>query len=335
MSHRVLVIGTGSIGERHLRCFGHTGRARLSICEPNDELRRRMESGYNIERSASRLEEFLVDPPDAAVVCTPAPLHIPIATQLAEAGVHLLIEKPLSTSTEGVDRLAAVIQRRGLTVAVAYVLRTNPTLSAIREAIRSGRFGHPVQLVFTSGQHFPFYRPAYREIYYASRASGGGAIQDALTHGINAAQWLVGPMTEVAADAAHQLLDGVDVEDTVHLIARHGGVMASYSLNQYQAANETTFTVVCSEGTLRCQLHQARWFWQVSPESDWNQGGHHPVERDEMFVAQANMFLDAIEQQSRPLCSLSEGLQTLRANLAVLRSADARSWQTIEVGGSA
>ncbi len=329
MNHRVLVIGTGSIGERHLRCFANTQRAVIWICEPNDDLRQRIENTYAPERCSAQLSDLLADPPDAAVICTPAPLHLSMARQLAEAGVHLLIEKPLGTSTEGVDELAALAEQRKITVAVAYVLRTNRSLSAMRDAIESGRFGTPLQLVFTGGQHFPFYRPAYREVYYADRATGGGAIQDALTHGFNAAEWLIGPITEVAADASHQLLPGVDVEDTVHVIARHGAVMASYSLNQYQAPNETTFTVVCTEGTLRCQLHRSRWFWQVSPESDWTLGGYHPVERDEMFAAQANRFLDAIEQQCTPLCTLAEGLQTLRVNLAVLRAADERSWQAI------
>lgn len=330
VSHSVLVIGAGSIGERHIRCFAETGRAAVSVCEPNLELRQRIESIYPIERSTDDLDEFLSDPPKAAVICTPAPLHIPIATSLAQMGVHLLIEKPLSTSNNGIDELAALCAERDLTVAVAYVLRNHPALAAIRDVINAGRFGDPLQLVFASGQNFPFYRPAYREIYYASRATGGGAIQDALTHGINAAEWLVGPITEVAADAEHLLLDGVEVEDTAHVIARHDGVMASYSLNQYQAANETVFTVVCSEGIVRCRLHEARWAWQSEPDSDWTEGGHHPVERDDLFVAQANRFLDAIEQQSRPLCTLEEGRQTLRANLAILQAADSRSWQKLE-----
>ncbi len=334
MSRRVLVIGTGSIGERHLRCFSQTGRAVMSICEPNEKLRRRIEGTYQVERSHPDLADFLADPPEAAIICTPAQLHVPIATQLAELGVHLLIEKPVSTSIAGVEELALIAQYQKITVAVAYVLRTNPSLSAMRDAIHSGRFGEPVQLVFSSGQNFPFFRPAYRETYYASRATGGGAIQDALTHGMNAAEWLIGPITKLAADAGHQLLAGVDVEDTAHVIARHGSVMASYSLNQYQAPNETTFTVVCTGGTLRCQLHRARWLWQVSPELDWTEGGHHPVERDEMFVAQANMFLDAVDQQSRPLCTLDQGLQSLRVNLAVLRAADQRTWQTIDLEGS-
>lgn len=330
MSHRVLIVGVGSIGERHLRCFLQTQRANLWVCEPNEELRHRIEDTYKLERSSASLEELLTDPPDAAVICTPSPIHVPLAIQLTNAGVHLLIEKPLSTSMQGVDELTATARQQKTTIAIAYVFRSNPSISAMREALQSGRFGEPRQLVFASGQYFPFYRPAYRDIYYASRETGGGAIQDALTHGINAAEWLIGPMTEVAADAGHQVLEGVDVEDTAHVIARHDRVMASYSLNQYQAPNETSFTIVCESGTLRCQLHCARWEWQISPEDHWNEGGQYPLERDEMFVRQANMFLDAIEQKRRPLCTLNEGIQTLRANLAILQSVDDRSWQKIE-----
>ena len=73
----------------------------------------------------------------------------------------------------------------------------------------------------------PTYRPAYREIYYKDRTTGGGAIQDALTHVLNASEWLVGPIRRIAVDAAHQVLEGTTVEDTVHVMARHGGVLGA------------------------------------------------------------------------------------------------------------
>lgn len=75
----------------------------------------------------------------------------------------------------------------------------------------------------------PSHRPAYRTIYSNDHAKGEGAIQDALTHVANTAEWLVGPVDRLVANAGHQVLDGVSVEDTVHLLAKHGEVMASYT----------------------------------------------------------------------------------------------------------
>jgi predicted dehydrogenase len=326
--HKLLVVGVGSIGERHLRCFLATGRAEAVFVEINDSLRQTIAERYGVPGFKS-LEEALATNPTAAVVCVPAHLHIPISTTLADRGLHLLIEKPLSTSFDGIDRLQTIVSEKRLTAGVAYVYRSHPLLTAMRTAIQDRRFGRPVELIAVSGQHFPTYRPAYRQIYYTDRAAGGGAIQDALTHVINAGEWLLGPVQRLVADAAHQVLEGVSVEDTVHLLARHGGVMASYSLNQHQAPNEFTLTVVCERGTIRWESHLNRMSWLTVPGGEWHEDRIEPLERDALFVRQANQFLTAIEEGSTSACPLNEGLQSLRVNLAALASADGSGWQTI------
>lgn len=324
--HHVLVVGAGSIGERHLRCFGATGRARVFFVEVNPELRATIANRYPGTTAYDSLDAAIEQPIDAAVVATPAPLHIPQATQLVERGVHVLIEKPLSVSLDGVDALQGLVAKKNVVAAVAYVLRAQPALAEMREAILGGRFGKPLQLVHVSGQNFPFFRPAYRNTYYAKRSSGGGAVQDALTHTINAAQWLVGNIDRVVADAAHLALEGVDVEDTVNVLARHGGVLASYSLNQHQAPNETTITVVCERGTVRFEIHNGRWRSTEKPGDPWTDHGSGPLDRDGPFVRQASAFLDAVEGKSPPLCTLDEGVATLRTNLAILSSVDRGGW---------
>ena len=319
---RILIVGTGSIGERHLRCFGATGRVEAGICEVNESLRRKIAAQYDVAESFDSLGSALEAQWDAAVVATPAPLHVPMATQLARAGVHLLIEKPLSTALDGIDELAGGVQAGKLTAAVAYVCRAHPALAAMKQAIDSGRFGAPLELTAVGGQSFPFYRPAYRQTYYADRTTGGGAIQDALTHVFNAGEWLIGPITRLAADAAHQHLEGVRVEDVVHAICRHGSVPGNYCLNQFQAPDEITITVVCEGGTARFEVHRCRWRWMAEPGGDWHDEALGPMERDDLFIRQAGAFLDAMEGRAPPLCTLDEGLATLKVNLAALASAD-------------
>jgi predicted dehydrogenase len=178
----------------------------------------------------------------------------------------------------------------------------------MRQALHSGRFGKPLQLIAVTGQNFPFYRPAYRDTYYRDRATGGGAVQDALTHILNAGEWLLGPIERVLADAAHQALPDVEVEDTVHALVRHRNVPGCYSLNQHQAPNELTITVVCQSGTARYEAHE---------------------NRDDLFIAQMNAFLDAVDGTGQPLCSLAEGAQTLRVNMALLQSIDQTTWTSV------
>jgi len=327
--HRVLVIGVGSIGERHLRCFLATGRVDAEFVEVNDALRQTIAERYPAAKAHASLDAALIQPPELAVIATPAPLHVPMAQRLAEAGVHLLIEKPLSTSLDGIAELMSLVENRQLAASLAYVYRSHPVLTAMRAAIHSGRFGRPVQLVSNSGQHFPTYRPAYRTIYYAQRKNGGGAIQDALTHMVNAGEWLVGPIDRLVCDAAHQVLDGVEVEDTVHLLARQGDVLANYCLNQYQAPNETSITVNCEQGTAQFQADRNQWRWMLQPGDEWTVESFPAMERDTLFIAQANQFLDVVEGKAPVLCSLAEGLQTLKVNLAALDSVDHGGWRQI------
>jgi len=328
-THRVLVIGTGSIGERHTRCFLATGRATVQICELNRDVRLRVAETYGVE-SFVALEQALENPPDIAVICTPAPQHVPMARQLVLAGTHVLVEKPLGISLDGVDQLCWEMEHSERIVAVAYVGRQNPMLVEMKQAIDSGRFGKPLELIMQGGQHFPTYRPAFRETYYRDRETGGGAIQDALTHSINTAQWLVGPVQRVAADCDRLVLDGVNVEDTVHVIARHGPVMASYTLNQHQAANETRLQVVCERGVVRFEADKHCWKSMVTPGSDWTLESQVSLERDDLFIRQAKMFLDAVEKGTAVSCTLAEGVETLQANLAILAAADTGTWQEVD-----
>ena len=326
---QVLIVGGGSIGERHLRCFLETGRVTGAICDLDESLLARIKSKYGIEHTYTDFNQALDARPDLVVICTPAQLHIPMAQACVDRDIPVLIEKPLSTSFEGIEKLKATVDEKKVPVAVAYVTRANPVLQDMRRAILSGQFGKPGQLVQMSGQHFPFYRPAYKEIYYKDRATGGGAIQDALTHGLNYCEWLIGPITRVIADADHKVLEGVEVEDTAHVIARHGDVMACYTLNQYQAPNEMRMLIACTKGTLRYEPMQFRWSWQSDPAGDWKHIEFPPMERDDYFTAQANAFLDCCEGKAEPLCTLEEGWQTLKANLAILNSLEATNWQEL------
>jgi predicted dehydrogenase len=328
-THHVLIIGAGSIGERHLRCFAATGRAKVSFVEVKQELREQIANRYPEAIAHASLESALGQSIDAAVVATPAPLHIAQARELVARGISVLIEKPLSIGLQGCDELRADVQACGVVTAVAYVHRANPIIAEMRQAILDGQFGKPVQMVVVSGQNFPFYRPAYRQTYYTRHDTGGGAVQDALTHSINLGEWLVGPADRLVADLAHTVLPDVDVEDTVHVLARQGDVLASYSLNQHQAPNEHTVTVVCQRATVRFEGHHSRWRAMETPAGEWIDRPHPPPQRDTPFIRQAEAFLDALEGKRPPLCSLDEGIQTLKVNLAILESARQGCWKSI------
>jgi predicted dehydrogenase len=320
---RVLVAGCGSIGERHLRCFLATGRCVVEACEPAAPLREAMRERYGVTAHADLEEALAGGLPDAVVICTPAHLHLPMLLRCLRAGVRgVLVEKPLAVDEDLVDEArAAMAAAPGSFVAVAYVYHHMPWIRGARAALLLGDAGTLREVVVMSGQHFPTFRPAYRDIYYARHESGGGAIQDALTHVVNAVEWCAGPVTRVFCDAAHLVLEGVEVEDTVHVSARHGGVLASYALNQFQAPNEITVLFNGDKGSVKVETHRRRWGLLRHGDADWAWHEAGELERDGLFIAQAADFLDGMEGRPHSQCSFEEGVQTLRFNRAALRSA--------------
>lgn len=325
--HQVLIIGCGSIGERHLRCFQKTGRAQVVACDTNPALLRTLAEGYGVATTPDWERALDTKAVDAAVVCTPAHLHVPLATALLRRGLHVLIEKPLSQGLAGVDELIHARNRAQRQVAVAYVLHCHPLLAAARDFLQHGDLGPVLQAVATSGQYFPGGRPPhtthYSKTYYRDRKTGGGAIQDALTHVANWMESVVGPTDSLLCDCAHLAVPEVTVEDTVHIAARHGQTLVNYTLNQFQAPNESALQFNTARGSVRIEVHGNRWGVHRLGESHWEWHEVPATERDAMFITQANRFLDLMEGQPARLCTLEAAVQTLRFNLAALASADA------------
>lgn len=323
--HSVLIVGCGSIGERHLRCFQQTGRAEVAGCDPSPQLRATLAEQYGVTLHAD-YSRALNENSDVVVICTPPPLHIPMALAALAAGKHVLIEKPLAVDLRAVPELLAAHAASDRQVAVAYVQHAYPYLRAARKFLQSGALGAIKHVTFAGGSHFPSGRPAhtahYSETYYARRETGGGVIQDAITHTANFVESVIGPTDSLYCDCAHQALPRVEIEDTVNITARHGDILVSYALNQFQAIEDGTLHFHTAEGSVKIEYHRQRWGTCRLGDADWTWQDETVPERDAHFVAQAHAFLDLIEGQPSRLCSLEAAVQTLRFNQAALASAD-------------
>ncbi len=317
----VLIIGCGSIGERHLRTFQSTGRCQVIACDTRPAILADMAEKYHVETSTDWRQAMDNPGCTTVVVCTPAPYHVSIATEVLQSGRHCLIEKPLALSLEGMDELTAAHHASGRACLIAYVQHSRAEARGVKAFLATGKFGRVRAATVVGGQHFPTFRPAYREIYYNNHAQGGGAIQDALTHMVNLVEWIMGPTVSLMCEADHQVLEGVEVEDTVSVIARNqDGAIISFNLNQFQAANESTLQFNAEKGSLKIELHNSRWGYLPLGDTDWTWETFAPLDRDGPFVIQANDFLDACEGQTTPLATLADGIRAVRFNLACFES---------------
>lgn len=323
---RVLIIGSGGIGRRHLRGYLATGRASLSIVEPHAERRAEAEEMFPLEASYAALEEADLSSYDLAVICAPAHLHVPLMQRCAEAGLAFMVEKPLAVTMDGVDAAIAAVRKSGVLARVGYIRRIAPELLAVREGIANGKIGDLRLVYANSGQEFPKYRPDFQRTYYARPEMGGGAILDAASHTFDMLIWLMGRPVAVGAMHDRLVLQGTETEDTCLVnICFESGAMANVTINQFQKPNIARTEFIGTKGNLTLN-HSILSFADDDSGQDKEthdfMDGLVPTEAHQArFAIQANAMLDALEGKPCHLATLEEA----RLNLMVALGAK-RSW---------
>ncbi|MDP6449782.1 MAG: Gfo/Idh/MocA family oxidoreductase, partial [Lentisphaeria bacterium] len=212
MSH-ILIVGVGSIGQRHVENFLTVDDVRCSIAETDETIRQRVADQFPIEQAYADFHEADLPAFDGVVICTPTNTHIRFATEIVSAGTHVLCEKPLGTSLDGVDELKRARDANGVSVGIAFVMRCDPIFGEMKAQLDDGAVGTVYKAHSSATQYWPRARKGFPPQYAMSRATGGGAIQDHMVHHINLFEWFFGQPVSVAA-RHWQLGLGLPTEDT-------------------------------------------------------------------------------------------------------------------------
>jgi len=322
---RVLIIGSGGIGRRHLRGYAATGRASLAIVEPHPERRAEAEAMFSLADSYADLDEADLSSFDLAVICAPAHLHVPLMLKCAAAKLAFMVEKPLAVTMDGVDAALDAIERAGILARVGYIRRIAPEVLAVRQQIRDGKIGALKLAYVNSSQEFPKYRPDFQRTYYARPEMGGGAILDAASHTFDMLIWLMGQPVAVGAMYDRLVLEGTETEDTCLVnICFENGAMANVTINQFQKPNISQASFIGTSGNLFLE-HSVLSFadddsGQWKDRHDYMHGLVPTEAHQARFTIQANAMLDALDGMPCHLATLGEARQNLQIALAAKKS---------------
>lgn len=319
MIHRLLIAGLGSIGQRHLRL------ARQLL--PKADIRiLRHEPAKTVPDGAngvfSGIEECLAFKPDAAVIANPAPYHVQVAIPLATAGIHLLIEKPISHSSVAAQRLLDICSSTGVVLFTGYNLRFSTSLGHLRNLVHAEHAGRALSVRCEVGQYLPSWRPGidYRRSVSARAELGGGVLLE-LSHEIDFLCWIFGEATWVTAEIGHKSSLEVDVEDTAHLLLGFPSLVASLTMDFIRRDATRTCAVICENGTFRWDGLASTVEHYDAQSGKWTESFRGPNLRDETYLAQWHAFLDCIRQRDNSQNMSVSGVQVLRVIEAARQSA--------------
>jgi predicted dehydrogenase len=327
---RLLVVGCGSIGERHIRCLKAVGGAEVWACDPRPERLAQMRELYDAAGGVPSMEAARLSDFDAALICTPTDQHISQALAAAEAGCHLFVEKPISTTLEGVADLIALSAKTRRVLQVGYVFRHHPALKEAKSLLDAGAIGPVHQAAIKVGSFIGKYRPDYAQLYWAHAQTGGGVLMDA-THQVDYIQWLLGPIVRVATQRRHYVIDvDPDVEDAACLLLEFAsGAMAMASFNNFQPNYKHTLELNGTCGSIEWSYVENEL--RIYEERDRSWRTHQAEwERDDFYENQMRNFLAAMDGAEAPGVTGEDGLRALRVALAARKAADTGQWVEVE-----
>jgi predicted dehydrogenase len=338
MKHRVAIIGLGMAVKPHaLALMDLAGAGRVEIAggfSPSMERRVRFTEAYGLP-FAENLEQIIDDKTvDVVLILTPPFQHLDLVRRAAEAGKHILLEKPIEGSTARAVELVAACEAAGVTLGVVFQHRFRAGARALAQAIADGRLG---RLLSASASIRWWRGPDY--FAQAGRGmkarDGGGVLLTQAIHTLDLFLSLTGPLKRVAAQARTSSLRQIDTEDIVAaaLEFENGaiGVLDATTVTypgfpeRIEIAGELASAVLEVE-KLELYFHDGKRETHGAATGEGG-GGADPMAFNHAYHRDLiSDFLDAIEQRRAPLSSGRVALRVHHAIDALLASSEAGSW---------
>ena len=337
---RLAVIGGGHLGKIHIRLAQQLAGVKfVGLIEPHDETRCQLADEH--ETLGCAHHEDLIDRIDAAIIAAPTKFHHEVALDLMEAGKHVLIEKPITSTLSQADELIAAAEANNVVAAVGHVERFNPALSAAAAYVKSPKY---IEATRTSGFTF--------------RSTDVGVVLDLMIHDLDCilamvdsplidvqamGMTLFGPhedMVQARLKFANGCIANVSASRTSFTAQRVTNVYADGAYAQIDFGNRTTKIVAPGEQLARrgIDIHQlSEKQKQHIREQLFNDPSLLPV--TDIAAPQCNPlldeqqdFCDAIRFGRSPRVTARAGREALWAAYRILQSVERHQWDGTQLG---
>ncbi|MCS6849049.1 MAG: Gfo/Idh/MocA family oxidoreductase [Anaerolineae bacterium] len=320
---RVAVIGVGSMGRHHVRVYSEldgvevVGIADLSIdaCAP---LARR----YNCPAYSDYRKLLDEQKPDAVSIAVPTAQHLEVACEVAQRGIHMLIEKPIAHTIQHAREIIDICSRNGVVLAVGHVERFNPSVRAVKEKIASGELGRV------------FHIEARRQGPFPSRVRDIGVAVDLAVHDIDVMRYITGSeVTRVYAEIDNRV--HTDHEDSLSAVLRFSkGEVGALAVSWLSPTKMRELLVTGERGMFRVDyLTQDLYFFENAILADYgwetlqilrgvSEGKmvRYALNKKEPLRSELEAFLECMRGGTSSIVSGSDGLEALKIALALVAS---------------
>jgi predicted dehydrogenase len=316
---RVVVIGAGSIGYRHLKNLESLGVETLVICEPDPERRSQMQASHPKWKWCSELSEAFAESPEAVIIASPSAFHEDQLRAALGYRCAIFVEKPLSYRMGQLTALAKEALDRKVVTMVACNMRFHPGPVTVNQLLKSGAIGELISYRLHSGSYLPDWHPErdYRKSYSASKEAGG-AVLDCI-HELDLALWYAGPAKLVAAKCRSARSIGLETDGVAEILVQHDPeVVGSIHLNFIERDYRRSCVFIGTEGTLEWNFHRLE-VNQYCPGQAGIITHQLPAQwqLNDMYIDEMRHFLECVAESRPTQNSIWQSLPSLKLALEI------------------
>jgi len=330
------IVGAGLIADFHARAIADIPNAKLLACCDIVSARAEELSNKHGCRAFGSYEDMLKSGEiDIVTIATPSGFHMEPAIAAAQAGKHVICEKPLDITLERIDAMIDAHEKSGTRLGGIFPYRFNDCLAPLREAINSGRFG----VITYAGVYVPWWRS---DEYYTDswhgiwKLDGGGALMNQSIHMIDMLCDLVPSIESVQAFVGTLGHRRIETEDTAVAVLRftNGALGIIYGTTASYPGQFKRFEITGTKGTV-VYLEDSFIVWQFAEERDKDKQIHKQFGQvkssggmaDPAAISHQNharnfkAFIDALDSGGDFCISASQARKAVEVVLAIYKSA--------------
>ena len=331
---KVLVVGYGSIGKRHVKNIIDNFDAHVIICTKQ----KNVDLSKNNIHIVKSIEDGINQHPDIAFITNETSFHVKSALQIANKGIDLFIEKPLSNSMKDVSKLKKIVNKKKLITMIGCNLRFYPPIKKIKDLIERQEIGKILSVQVDSSSYLPDWHPCedYRKGYAARKELGGGIVLTAI-HELDYLHWIFGDVCEVFS-VSEKISDlKLSVEDySAAILKFENNVIAEVHLDFFQRPYFKSFKIKGTKGiiTWNTDTNLVKVFnarlkkWKTAMNSTTSLLTS-PIQNNEMYVDELKHFFHCVNKRTKTINDLDGGTRSLKTALALKKSSKLR--RTISV----
>ena len=318
---KVLVVGYGSIGRRHVDNFLEFKDIQLIVYTKRNDLQLLKKKGVKVSNS---LAECLKENPDIGIIANETVLHIPIAIKLAKEGLDLFLEKPLSNSLKDVEKLRAIVKKNKLITQMGCNLRFHPCIKKIKSLIEQQKIGKIISAQVQNYSYLPDHIEDYRKSYAGRKDLGGGVILTQI-HEIDYMYWFFQEVENVISIVGKFSELDVTAEDYVSCLLKFKNkIIGELHMDCFQRPNFKSCKIRGTKGEIywdsnnNCvniyNMNKKRW------EIKFDNGFSNNLDMYSTYVEELKHFLKCVKHRKETVNDLEQGISTLKIALAIKKA---------------